>query len=514
MFKHITQRKKISVFIVILLVVSFATGSYFNYNRGYAHGYIQGLAEAGDTPTVSPDGIYDMPWVNATAANFDEFYLNSEDKTDLLEYPELGVSYIIFQEGSTVHAKNGATEQIDYSGTASIIQDVIDVVNGTGGGVIFIKRGKYETQINLTDRQNIKIRGEGTDYESTGGTIIRAPDNLDDHLIIIDGTNVYGHRVDITIEDLTLNGASIYQTSGNLVDINDAYGVKIRNCELRQAKDYAIYGRGTLGAAEQITIESNFIRSGGIYVHAGSSWYILNNEIAVTPDKDGITIYSQNSVANTIQGNTIYLCKDGIFVYNQVRRLSIINNKIWMNNESGIDINSGCYDLIISGNIITSNNQKDVGKAGINIRNDVADRCEKILITNNVFDDFQPTPTQTYHIKMTDDTDNITITTNVFGDYATGAMLLVGSNNVIANNIGYVTENSGIETLLNGQTSVVTSHGCDYTPSAGDISVTAIESLGSASYWYVDTITSTQFTIRVNVNPGQDVDFAWNVDRH
>jgi len=78
----------------------------------------------------------------------------------------------------------------------------------------------------------------------------------------------------------------------------------------------------------------------------------------------------------------------------------------------------------------------------------------------------------------------------------------------------YVTENRDTTTLLNTTTSIAVTHGCNYTPNAGDISVHPIESLGSASYWYVDTITSTQFTIHVDADPGQDIDFAWNVDKH
>lgn len=83
----------------------------------------------------------------------------------------------------------------------------------------------------------------------------------------------------------------------------------------------------------------------------------------------------------------------------------------------------------------------------------------------------------------------------------------------VDHNRGYVTENSGTATILNTTTSIPVTHGCDYTPSAGDIDVHPIETLNLASFWYVDTITSTQFTIHVNVDPGQDVDFKWSVRR-
>ena len=84
-----------------------------------------------------------------------------------------------------------------------------------------------------------------------------------------------------------------------------------------------------------------------------------------------------------------------------------------------------------------------------------------------------------------------------------------GTNTVIQNNNGYTTENSGTATLANGSTSIAVNHGLDVTPSAGDIMVTPMGSLGSASFFYIDTFTSTQFTIHTNADPGVNVDFAW-----
>ena len=77
------------------------------------------------------------------------------------------------------------------------------------------------------------------------------------------------------------------------------------------------------------------------------------------------------------------------------------------------------------------------------------------------------------------------------------------------NNIGFVTENSGTDTLASAATTKVVTHGLAVTPVAGDIMVTPIESLGNAAFFWVDTLTSTQFTIPLNAAPGADVDFAW-----
>ena len=70
-----------------------------------------------------------------------------------------------------------------------------------------------------------------------------------------------------------------------------------------------------------------------------------------------------------------------------------------------------------------------------------------------------------------------------------------------------------VVTLANGDTTKVVTHGLGFTPVAADITVNPIEDLGSASFYWVDTLGATEFTINVNTDPGADVDFAWRADR-
>jgi hypothetical protein len=69
---------------------------------------------------------------------------------------------------------------------------------------------------------------------------------------------------------------------------------------------------------------------------------------------------------------------------------------------------------------------------------------------------------------------------------------------------------NGTATLLDGNTTVVVTHGLGVTPDIEDISVTPIELWGAATQFAAHTPTSTQFTIEVDQDPGQDVDFAWS----
>ncbi len=97
------------------------------------------------------------------------------------------------------------------------------------------------------------------------------------------------------------------------------------------------------------------------------------------------------------------------------------------------------------------------------------------------------------------------VTTPILGSLSPGTLY-------VKDNLGYLTANSGTATVLNGNTTIVVTHGLDITPLIKNISVTPIETLASASFWWVDTITSTQFTINVNADPTQDVDFVWQIN--
>jgi hypothetical protein len=79
-------------------------------------------------------------------------------------------------------------------------------------------------------------------------------------------------------------------------------------------------------------------------------------------------------------------------------------------------------------------------------------------------------------------------------------------------NVGYVTENSGTATITAAETSIVVTHGLAVTPDINKIRVNLqITTTNDIGYWYVDTITSTQFTIHVLNAPGASTAiFGWS----
>ncbi len=80
----------------------------------------------------------------------------------------------------------------------------------------------------------------------------------------------------------------------------------------------------------------------------------------------------------------------------------------------------------------------------------------------------------------------------------------------IRGNTGFVTENTGAGTILTGTTSTVVTHGLSVLPVAGQIWVTPTSLMGSASYLFVDTYTSANFTVNSDVDPATaNITFAW-----
>jgi hypothetical protein len=87
-----------------------------------------------------------------------------------------------------------------------------------------------------------------------------------------------------------------------------------------------------------------------------------------------------------------------------------------------------------------------------------------------------------------------------------------GTNTIVRNNIGWKTENGGTATIVSGTTSIDVVHNLDTTPSLGNIAVTATNSLGTATRFWISNPTNVQFTINVDVDPSiATATFSWLV---
>lgn len=465
------------------------------------HGALTGLSDDDHNQYLFQDGSEELAgnWdagnygINASYFEASEFYLDSENKTDILAYPEMWASYVIFKEGATTYAKNGKTGMIDYTGTSwsSVIQSTIDA---TDHGLILIKEGTYlaSSQVLIQDKGGIRIIGEGMystiiDAGSNGITIFNFSSSTSSHLasnslsnlkllavgrpagstgIFLDSQNYF------VLDDVHIQS---YET-GLHVGLGDAFYIHSKNL-YGYACGVGAYFEGKISSSTFVSLF--FQQSTGNGLTAGSS-------------STGVSFIAPTMEANGNDGMNIAIYSG----------LSIQGGFISDNGNDGIVVSgSGSYyseGVEISGGYYSGND-------GSNIR---LDRVNGIRIGGILSKE-----STTAGLELSSNSRNVTVTGNTFLD--TNPIILSSASDLkFINNRGFITENSGTATLLNGQTTKVISHGCSYTPNAGDISVHPIESLGSASFWYVDTITSTQFSIHVNADPGQDVDFAWSIDRH
>ena len=194
--------------------------------------------------------------------------------------------------------------------------------------------------------------------------------------------------------------------------------------------------------------------------------------------------------------------------------VTFINPIIQQNGKSGVFMNSGNKIKFLGGSI-GANAKSDTGETaemqGIYFTGVTDLDVSDVRIVNTLHG---ATGYQAYGIYHLSGGGNVQIHDNNLLGNVTGG-LYSGDFTVLTlyRNKGFATENGGTATVANTTTSIAVAHGCDYTPAEEDIDVHPIETLNNASFWWVDTITSTQFTINVNADPGQDVDFKWSVRR-
>jgi hypothetical protein len=166
------------------------------------------------TPPTTPAPGYDRVHVETDKL----LHVIDDDGHNRAMEPHASASYIIFNEGSVVNARNGNTGTIDYSGSdpAVVISDAIDALSN--GGKILIKAGVYvlnslpiilggdagSAAIGSNSTSGVELCGEGP------STVLKAARNLNGTIIgILNVNNWYIH-------DLQVDGNQGYQTGGGV----------------------------------------------------------------------------------------------------------------------------------------------------------------------------------------------------------------------------------------------------------------------------------------------------------
>lgn len=361
-------------------------------------------------------------------------------------------------------------------------------------------------------------------------------------------------KTHITIENLTLDGNKNNNRIGNYDEWQN--GVYLKNSHYSVVKDCLIYNFsmvGVLGShyidgdydgSERCLITNNTIygcNMNAMHFHGLKKSIISGN---VCEDGTQAVIYFIESDDNEIIGNVMLGGSNGLMVLASDMN-SIIGGTIKSPSGKGIGIASGggfypSYNSVVGVNIydsgsdginMDSNNSivegcciYSPGESGISIRsghcavvaNIIKDSSGPGIVTyaasycniiGNVIDRTQWGSAININGLNTIVTDNIIHSTSTAGG---GPFVTTQADTVVRNNIGFKTENSGTAIVASGTTSIVVNHGLDVTPTADDVSVTPTNNLGTATKFWIDTLTATQFTINVDADPGAGTaTFAW-----
>lgn len=393
---------------------------------------------------------------------------------------DLPASYIIFNEDGVVYARNGKTNQIDFSGTdaSTVIQSAINSL--TNGGKIFIKRGTYmmtyktvhdseRVCISLAGKNNIEIVGEGT------GTVLKLSDNQNATIISLyngacfnkirnikfDGNKMNNQEIGSGM--LYPNGVNIRLYSNNnivqecmfvnikahpiLIITTSHRNLIVKNYfENNDWYDIATSG-GSLGNIISENVVSNSI---GLESYLNSNTIFTENSLYNSPRpdantsavgsiiSDGVDIIADNfiidsqrcairtsmdSKANIIVGNNIINpCKAnldgdaGILVYG--------SNKLVSNNIVSGSLQRGIYvrgnDNIIHGNFVTNSSRQN-----ILVYNVKGNKVLSNIVSNGSKD---------IELSGTDVGENVVAYNMISGSTASPIMLIGGYRNIVSRN--------------------------------------------------------------------------------
>ena len=476
--------------------------------------------------TISPSGVYDTPWGNFTVGvNAPDYFRAGNNFTEWVETAiaaggggpgatgDLTVSfeYVCWDNATGSYFQNGQSGVVVGPSTE---QQCLDWAFGNStGGAILIKAATWDV-IGLSDSTPGLIMGEGrsaTVLRATGaGDVLTLPglNQIVQHLSI-DGN-------DAATDGLVLSGGRtralhlyVYDCTEDGVEIASSGGAYIEDVRVRQVG--AVRGAGTVGVN---------------ILDAAADIEVINciiSECEIGIDMSGGT---NRVFTNHIWGNVkgITLCRDAAH-----GEYIIANNFIEDNTEEAIDASYYyTWATQILGNDIDGNGvAADDTYANIVFNQTLgATDHRDVTISNNVFDRISgggELDRVKYHI-WTDGGNGFVINGNINSRYS----LTIGnpmfnltnpSNFIVRDNNGYgdegfITMSDGTGSITSGGTSDVITHGLDVTPEAGMIMITLTENpTNTPGAIWVDTITSTQFTVNCENDPGaSNLDFSWYVD--
>jgi nitrous oxidase accessory protein NosD len=273
---------------------------------------------------------------------------------------------------------------------------------------------------------------------------------------------------DNTVTGIGINGPSRLLVVGNICEGNNEYGIRVNSA--------------TVVASSNIIISDNRIDN----------------------STTGKCISIENYEQLTVSGNITSGGVNGLYL-TDVEDILASGNVISGSRQHGVLFNAGTnQNIIFNGNLIRASGQQIA-----NTYDNIQGTAIYCVLSGNRIDG----TSARYGINASGSSwtvignalDN-SGTTGIINDTTSGGART-------RDNGGYITEALGTATITSGSTSVVITHGCSRTPPIGSITVIGAEDpTNTPGAIWISSITSTQFTINVENNPGaSNFDVGWRV---
>jgi len=170
---------------------------------------------------------------------------------------------------------------------------------------------------------------------------------------------------------------------------------------------------------------------------------------------------------------------------------------------NGIDLTSAVQNAIVSGNMIWNPGQDAAAnRCGIRLRICI----DTLVYGNQIFCDADS------DFSILETSDATSARNRIFDNWVNLDISTNAATTKVYQNQGWVTEANGTGSIASGATTAIITHGLNFTPVASEINIVFTENpSNTAGTIWVDTITSTQFTVNCENDPGaSNLDFGWS----
>lgn len=434
--------------------------------------------------------------------------------------------------------------------TALVITPSNIHVRGEGKATVFV--GTENVDMFTVNASDTEISHLYFDHVATGTGrgihVSTAKDRLYFHDLVMDdcyhGIRTVNNCNDVTIENNTFNAGG--RDSAQIFCINSSGNVarrlRIINNRCISAAVHGIEVYASAGSGlnwEDVKTDDNFVHdpnnagifwaqvkggtcNGNIVYSNGAEGldfeyctnFTVNDNVVRESNLQSINVLPVGAASNDdieISGNNVQQASssgsDAINL-DTVNRVTCNDNTIYAYND-GINVIHNSTDIVINGNKIRRGGT--AGQNGVRLDVGAGQTLDNVIVSDNRVANFSSGVSSNSGTQ----TDVMIIDNDLTDNTAGYTPTVTPTNLIVRNNQGYKTENSGTATVANGTTSIAVTHGLAYTPTAAEITINYTENpTNPVGMTFITSITSTQFTVNVENDPGaSNLDFSWAVRR-